>query len=144
MIWILSLIVVTSFWVLGLTIVTQKNMLLGSIRKFEKEGVNILDAVIFCPWCMPSIHSAIGYLICHFSGVINFQLKMLVAYPIVVCGSSLVCGLIWTMYEKMLIEKDYYENVEKLSYFDIKDRKGNFQRSNGIQSTQKHKNHEKR
>ncbi len=44
----------------------------------------------------------------------------------VVMGSSLVCGMIWTGYQLVEQKAKYYTNVEELSYFDLKDRKANF------------------
>lgn len=130
MTWILSIIGMTSIWVLGLTISTQSKMIFYFVRKWADTKTNIsYEAIIKCPWCMPSLHSAIGYLFCHYTGIITFEWKMLIAYPIIVCGSSIVSGLVWTIYLKIEAQRAYFTNVEQLSHFDIKDRKDNFQRN---------------
>jgi hypothetical protein len=131
MTWILSWILLTVFWVLGLTIVTQPGMLLYFIReRAEKKKSSVYDALIRCHWCMPSIHGIAGYLFALATGVINgVLLTHLAAYPIIVCGSSFACGLLWALYKKTEIQIKNTQHIEQLNYFDLKDRKANHRKS---------------
>lgn len=99
---LLSLILVTSIWVLGLTIATQKDMVLYFLREeAEKMESKIFEPIIICHWCMPSLHSLVGYVFVFFTGIVDeFTWRVALMYPLVVCGSSLVCGLVWAIYKK--------------------------------------------
>ena len=132
MIWIFNLIMMTTIWVLGITIVTQPGMALYSIRKWagrrsKGKDITIYDALVKCAWCMPSIHSLFGYGLCLATEVIHFEWKILIAYPIIVAGSSFVSGILWTIYEKIEIQRKYLRNVEQLTFFDVTDRKERYQ-----------------
>lgn len=126
---IFNLIGITSIWVLGLTIATQPKMILFFLRekaeekKGEKEH-SWWDPIILCHWCMSSIHGIAGYLFAVGTGVIpEFHWQLLIAYPIVVCGSSIVCGIVWALYKKIEIHSKHLENMETLSHYDLKDRR---------------------
>lgn len=131
MIQIFFLIIVTSLLVLGLTIATQKGMILFFIRKWasskvdeENEKPSIYHAIILCPWCMPSIYSAVGYVFLIAAGVISAtDLHLWVLYPVVVSGASIISGMVWTIHETISSYKDYVDNKETLTHFDIIDRK---------------------
>lgn len=130
MILIFKLIVITSIWVLGLTIVTQKGMALYNFRQWAETKKSLwFEPIILCEWCMPSIHSLIGYAIAIGLGVINhFSWSLVVAYILVVMGSSVVSGMTWALYSLIAKLIEYYSHVEKLAYFDVDDRKKAFQR----------------
>ena len=120
-----QLILLTSIWVLGLTIATQEKMILEKVAIWaEAQNKAILKAVILCAWCMPSIHSVVGYGFAMALGVISeWSWTLLVLYPLVVMGASITSGLIWTICK--LIEKklEVADHTEQLLHFDIKDRK---------------------
>lgn len=125
---IFELILISSIWVLGLTIITQEGMLLYSIREWANEkhenGNRWLEPVILCHWCMASLHSVIGYLFAIGIGIINtFEWRLVFMYPIVVMGSSLFNGIVWGIHKLIESKTQYYENAEILSHFDISDRK---------------------
>lgn len=153
--WIFYLILMTSIWVIGLTVVTQQGMLLFGIRKWanfhsQEKPVSVYDAIIKCPFCMPSIHSAIGYGFCILSGIVELDIKLLYVYPVVVCGSSFISGFLWTVYElilsyseKLEVEQKHLNNIEQLSYFDVTDRKKQFQAGRNQSITKKSLNHER-
>ena len=69
-----------------------------------------LEPLVLCHWCMPSVWGIFGYFFAIVSGVIQFKFKLVWLYPLVVCGSSLMCGLIWTAYLVMNREKEFYES----------------------------------
>lgn len=123
-----SLIALTSIIVLGITICTQPGMIFYSLREWANEkhekGNRWLEPVILCHWCMPSIHSVIGYLFAIGIGIINtFEWRLVFMYPIVVMGSSLFNGIVWGIHKLIESKTQYYENAEILSHFDISDRK---------------------
>lgn len=126
MINIFCIIFFTSVWVLGIKIATSPGMILEKAGEWGgqkvREGHRIFEALLVCHYCMPSIHSIIGYSFAIGIGVVEFHWRLLIAYPIVVMGSSLFNGLVWGWHEKIKNETKYLENVEKLSHFDIRDR----------------------
>lgn len=101
---LLKLIVLTSIWCLGIKIATAEGMVLERLGNYASKKVNegkiIFDPLINCEWCLPSIHSLFGYAFALGIGLINtFSWKLVVMYPLVVIGSSVVCGLTWTVYQ---------------------------------------------
>jgi hypothetical protein len=125
---IISLILITTIWVLGLTIVTQEGMLLFSIREWANKkheaGNKWMEPVIICYYCMPSIHSLIAYLFAIGIGIItSFEWKLVFMYPLVVMGSSLLNGIVWGIHKMIETKTGYFENMEQLTHWDIMDRK---------------------
>lgn len=132
-----NLILITSIWCIGLTIVTQNNMLLHSVRIWaESKESKWYAPLILCTWCLPSIHSAVGYGFAVGIGIINsFSWRLVFMYPLVVMGASFVTGIVWSVYELISIKTQYYTNIEQLSYFDLKERKKNYKWSKGEKVT---------
>ncbi len=121
-----ELILITSLLVIGWTIITQPGMGLGFIRDWGK-----FEALLLCHWCMPSTWSLIGYFFAWRLGLIEvFSWKLVWMYPLVVCGSSFLCGISWALYKRIEIHTKQLINVEKLTHWDILDRKKEYQ-SNG-------------
>lgn len=128
---ILNIIIVTAIWVLGLTIATQEEMVFHNVRIWaEEKKSKWLEPVILCEWCMPSIHSVIGYLFCFLSGVVNYDARLFIMYPIVVMGSSFLTGMMWGLYKYLNISMAYKLNIEKLSYWEVKEKKQKHFRNN--------------
>lgn len=130
MILIIKLIFLTSIWVLGIKISTANDMVLEKLsiygQKKIESGHKIVEALIICEWCMPSIHSLIGYLFAIGIGFISeFSWSLVVIYPIIVMGSSLTCGIIWNAYMLMNSKKEYYDNAQKYYYLNNKKLKDN-------------------
>jgi hypothetical protein len=125
-----ELILITSLIVLGWNVITQEGMALYRIREWaeskKEDGFGIFSPLLLCIWCMPSIWSVFGFAIANGLGLYDLTWKIILLYPLCVAGGSLVCGMIWTLYELMEQKIKYYTNVEELSYFDLKDRKANF------------------
>ncbi len=139
MILILKLIALTSIWVLGLKIVTSKGMLLEKFGTWAEtkveQGQKIFEAVIVCQWCMPSIHSIVGYLFAYVIGI-PMSWRIVACYPIIVMGSSLVCGLTWLIYETLNrvhdrneIQQRYYKHAERMAYWDVEERAKQYNRN---------------
>lgn len=124
MIIILKLILILSIWVLGVKIVTAKDMFLQSVGDFGQrkvdEGYKIFEAIIVCPFCLPSIHSFFAYGIAFGMDILKFEFdwKLIIMWPIVVMGASIMSGFTWVGYqtinqikEKNEIEVDYYKKL---------------------------------
>ena len=111
MIELLKLIFCTSLLVLGWVIATQENMVLHFIRVWA-EGLKTKwkEPFFLCVWCQPSVWSILGYLMAIATGMVNFSFQNVYKYPLVVCGSSLLCGLIWTVYLTMNAAKEFFES----------------------------------
>jgi hypothetical protein len=111
----MEFIIVTIFFtvavVLGITIVTQDGMVLYKLREeAENNGSKLLEPLILCEWCMPSIYSMLGYV---FSYILyGWDIKYLLFYPIVISLSSLICGLVWGICRILIhkLKKINYEN----------------------------------
>lgn len=125
------LILLTHIWVMGITIVTQPGMLLYSLREWadekHKAGNKWMEPLGLCHWCAPSIHSVFGYSFGYALGLLSgFEWRLFLCYPIVVMGASLANGLVWGLHKMIENKSKYLENMEKISYFDILDRKQKF------------------
>lgn len=109
---LLTLIIITSIWCLGIKIVTSNGMVLGKVGKWAEEKSGdyiILEPLINCIWCLPSIHSVIGYLFAFGIGAVSgFDYTFIIMYPIVVMGASAVGGITWAFYEALSQVRDYY------------------------------------
>lgn len=111
-----QLILITTIWCLGVKIVTAEGMLLEKLGKWAEDkverGHKIYEAIVTCQWCLPSLHSIIGYSFAIGIGVIaEFEWKLVFMYPIVVCGSSILCGFTWTFLELINSIKEYFKNL---------------------------------
>lgn len=121
MIILLKLILLTSIWCLGLKILTSKGMLLERLGDFAhdkaREGELIYDPLIACEWCMPSIHSLVGYFFAVVIGVITvFSWRLVAIYPLVAMGSSLCSGIIWNAYLTLMSYKE--RNEAQTDFYD--------------------------
>lgn len=110
---LLKLITITSLLVLGWKIVTSEGMLLHKVALIAEQKVHegkIYFELILCPWCMSSLWSLFGFAFAYGLGVIELNWKLLLLYPLCVCGSSLVCGLTWTIYQTINAIKERNES----------------------------------
>lgn len=115
MILLFELIVLTSIWVLGLTIVTQQGMALYSVREWADTKGTWTEPLITCHWCMPSIHSVVGFGFAVAMNLIGgFSWVLVAMYPLVVMGSSLVNGLIWGWYLKVNAETEFFKIEQEM------------------------------
>lgn len=110
-----KLIIITSILVLGYTASSQEGMILYPIRKWaETKKSKIYEPLFLCHWCAPSIYSVLGYFFIWIIGNFSsFTWNEVAIYPLVVCGSSMVNGLVWATYKCIAaIDQNYqYENA---------------------------------
>lgn len=102
MILIIKLIIVCSFLVLGVKISTEENMLFGRIGEWANKqvdkGYKIWEAIILCPFCAPSVWSLVAIGFGYLFGWVD-SWTIFYYYPVIVGGSSLCAGLVWTFYQ---------------------------------------------
>lgn len=97
-------IIFTTILVVGITIFTQDGMGGYFFRRKAVEADNkLMEVIVLCEWCMPSLWSLAGYsfsfLLC------GWELKALLFYPITICASSILSGGIWGLL-KIIINKN--------------------------------------
>lgn len=140
MIVILKLIAITFALVMGVKISTAEGMIFEKIGEYGerkvKEGWKVFEALLVCPWCLPSIWSIVAHAFALGLGIIPFELnwKLLIRWPLVVMGASFVSGMAWTTYEminrikeKNEAETDFYlsalEEERDEQFFDEEENK---------------------
>ena len=128
MITLLSIIVLTSIWNIGIEILLSEGMGLHKVRLWaESKSSKIFEPLITCIWCRPSIHSSIAFLAAAGLGWIELQQwNNLILYPFVVCGTSAVSGIVWSAYKYIEIKAKYYQHIEQQEYFNLRERKINY------------------
>lgn len=113
---IFKLILFTVCLVWGVKIVTEPGMAADKIGEWAeekvKDGYKIFDALLTCPFCMPSIYSSFGYGMGYLLGVVT-SWHDLVAYPIVVCGSSMIGGIIWQVFQLIIRISRYFDFLNR-------------------------------
>lgn len=122
---IFSSIAITTMLVLGWVIITQEGMGLYFIREWgeeKKKNNKWIEPLILCHWCMPSSWSIVGMAFAELLGLLQDSWRIIIIYPIVVCGSSFCCGMLWLLFNMLTSRNNYYKNVEKLTHWDILDR----------------------
>lgn len=128
MIELTELIIITSIWNLGIEIVFSEGMLLHNLKLWaQSKKSKWYEAGIWCLWCRPSLHSIIGIT---FGLLIDCakwdSWNIVFMYPLVVVGSSLVSGVIWSAYKLIEIKTKYYQHLEQQEYFNLKQRKSDY------------------
>lgn len=121
------LILFSSIWNLSIEIVISEGMALYCLRKWaQRKNSKWHEPLILCVWCRPSIHVLVGYVVAFCLGIIsNFEWSLLVLYPFVVGATSLISGIVWSVYKLIEIKTKYYSHLEQHAYFDLKNRKQN-------------------
>lgn len=121
MIIIFKIILILTIWCLGVKIVTANGMLLQWLGEWGEEqvdkGYKIFEAIIVCPFCLPSVHSILGYAFAYGLGLIELDWKLLIMWPIVVMGSSILSGFTWTAYQTINQIKE--KNEAETEYFKM-------------------------
>lgn len=125
MIELIDLIIITSIWNLGIEIVLSEGMLLHNLKLWaQSKKSKWYEVGIWCLWCRPSLHSLIGIAFGLLIGIAKFDSwNILFMYPLVVAGSSLVSGVVWSLYKLIEIKTKYYQHLEQHAFFDLKNRK---------------------
>ena len=121
MLLLIKLIAITSIWCLGVKILTAQGMAFQKLglyaAKKVKEGKLIYDPLLACEFCLPSIHSLFGYFFAVVLGTISsFSWSLVLIYPLVAMGSSIVTGFTWTGYKALVNYRDLTET--KVIFYD--------------------------
>lgn len=118
----IKLILITVVLVLGLKIAMSEGMLLERVGKYFElkieEGHKWMD-LFFCQWCMSTLQSIVAYFFAFGLNVIPFEWnwQLLIRWPLVVMGGSIIAGNIWNLYLAVNQIKDKneieYEYIRK-------------------------------
>lgn len=117
----IKLIGITVVLVLGLKIAMSEGMLLEKVGKFFErkieEGNKWMD-LFYCQWCMGTLQSIAAHFFAFGLGVIPFEWnwQLLIRYPLIVMGSSIVAGNIWNIY--LMINKIRERNESEWEYYN--------------------------
>lgn len=120
MILLFKLITLTVIIVLGLKIAMSDGMLLERLgRFFERkidEGYKVFD-LFYCQWCMSTLSSIVAYFFAFGLNILPFEWdwQLLIRWPLIVMGGSIVAGNIWNVYLTINQIKDRNE-VEAAYY----------------------------
>lgn len=113
---IIKIVFITSCLIWGVKVATQPGMVfekLGAWAENQLErGRKIWDTLLLCPFCMPTVYSAFGYGFAYLLGIIK-SWDVLYAYPIVLCATSMVSGIIWTVFKLILSVKEYFDFLNR-------------------------------
>lgn len=104
MILLLKLIILTFICVMGLKIVLSKGMLLervGEWLEYQVESGHKIFDLFICQWCMSTLQSITAHGFAFALGILPFEWNWQLAarWPLVVMGSSFLCGNVWNLYE---------------------------------------------
>jgi hypothetical protein len=137
----ITAILITSVIILALTIASQEDMIFHFFQAWgeekEKQGKWWAKPLITCPSCMPSVYSILGYV---FAWVLNVEItwRTIVMYPVAVGAASVIVTFLWTAYLWVDAQIPYFRNIEKISHFDVKDRKDSYNRKQNRNGLSKH------
>lgn len=119
MIILFKIILITFIIVMGLKIAMSKKMLLGKIGDWlenKAEEKKVFDLFI-CPWCMGTLQSITAYFFAFGLGILplEWNWQLLIRWPLVVMGSSFLCGNAWNIYET--INRVREKNEAEANYY---------------------------
>lgn len=116
----IKLIGITVLLVLSLKIVMSEGMLLERLgaffeRKIE-QGKKVYD-LFYCEWCSSTLQSITAHFVAFGLGILPFQWDwiMLLRWPLVIGGSSIIAGNIWNLY--LTVNKIKENNEAQSHYF---------------------------
>lgn len=137
---ILYLIFFTSVVVLAWRIAISEGMLLEKVSiyaEYKVEKGNKAFELIQCPFCMPTLFTFFGWVFILGLQILPLELnaQYVLIHLIAWFSCCIFCGFTWVAYKAVVAKKDYYEtakkyyeNAEKISFFEIKDRKENYRK----------------
>jgi hypothetical protein len=127
---IIKISVLTSIWILGIKVATKPGMILEKLGEYCKDkvdnGSRFFEPTCVCAWCMPSLHSIIGFVFAYIFDILPLNVNVILLYPFVVMLSSFVCGVLWTLCEILITYSELVNHKETLAHYDIKDRKAKY------------------
>ena len=119
----LTIIFFTVSIAFAVKISTSEGMVFEKIGKYAEkeleEGHKYWEALILCPYCMPSVYSLFGGLTFYLVNG-SFDYHLLFAWPVIVGFSSLIHGMVWTLFELLWAKKAYYEKAEEQVHLEVK------------------------
>lgn len=106
---------------MGLKIAMSEGMIFEKLGNFFEskidEGYKIYN-LFFCQWCMATLCSIAAYFFAFGLDIIPFEWdnKLVIRWPLVICGASFVSGNVWNIY--LTINKIRERNEIEWHYFD--------------------------
>lgn len=99
-----KLILITFIIVMGLKIAMSKDMLLERLGEYFQKKVDDghkYFELFICQWCMPTLYSIVAHAFAFGLKILPFEWnwQLLIRWPLVVMGSSFLCGNVWNIYE---------------------------------------------
>ena len=121
--------------VFGVRISTHEGMVFEKIGEYAnnqlEKGYRIWEALVLCHYCLPSVWSLLGVGLYY---LINPEtsLRLLFSYPVIVGFTSLLSGMIWSIFEMLWAKKSYYEKAEEKTHLEVKTMKENYFKSKNL------------
>ena len=121
MILLFKLIVLTYIVCMGWKIATSRGMLLEGIGEWGERmvdsGYKLFDLIV-CPWCIATTMSIVAHGFAFGLGILPFEwdVKLIIRWPLVVMGTSLLSGMTWTIYETINQIKD--RNIREVDFYE--------------------------
>ena len=117
---VFQLITICVIWCMGIKIATSEGMIFQKLGEWGEnkveDGHKIFEALLVCPYCLPSIHTFVAIGLAFGIGIIDtLEWKLLFMYPIVVMGSSFINGYLWGMHRKQNAEHEFLESAKYTS-----------------------------
>lgn len=111
---------------MGIVVVTQEGMALYSLREWANcqydKGNKLVEPLVRCYWCLPSLHSLAGYAFAVGLGLIKaFSWKLVLIYPLCVSGSSVLNGMVWGILSLIMNINQYYEGLDMNNFQEPND-----------------------
>lgn len=129
---IVSIIIIIFFTVaisFAVRVSTTEGMVFEKIGKYAEgeldKGHKYWEALVLCPYCVVSTYSLFGGLT-FFLVTGSFDYHLLFAWPVIIGFSSLVHGMVWSVFELLWAKKAYYEKEEERVHYIVKDMKDNY------------------
>ncbi len=78
-----------------------------------------LAQMFFCPFCMPTIQSIVAHAFAFGLGILPMELNwaLLIRWPLVVFGASIIAGNFWNVYETINTAKE--RNEEETQFYKM-------------------------
>jgi hypothetical protein len=123
---IFSILIIIFFTVslaFAVKISTSEDMVFESLGNYAVEqnekGNRIWETLVLCPYCMASFYSLFGYLFYYLIFDIT-NWRIFFAAPVIIGASSLIHGLVWSVFELLWAKKAYYEKAEEKNHLEVK------------------------
>lgn len=112
------MIILTYIISMGWKIAISEGMLLEKIGNWGEamvdKGWKVMNMIV-CPWCICTLMSVVAHAAAFGLGILpmEWNWQLLIRWPLVVMGGSLLSGMTWTIYETINRVKERNETQEE-------------------------------